>query len=144
MKLRERILYHQIHPLKLVTDWSAAVAAAGLLWHRQLGWALLVGFAPAVLVSLYLVCFVDLRPQKESRFGRYVGRYMTRPLEAVRFLGLGLFWLAAWYRIGWLLPVGLLVIVVAWLRGVLLPRRMPVGPTVPADRRPGRGRRRDI
>ena len=36
MNLQDRLLYHQIHPLKLATDLTTAAAAAALLWRHQL------------------------------------------------------------------------------------------------------------
>jgi hypothetical protein len=48
---------------------------------------------------------------------------MTRPLEALRFVGLGFMALGAWYHVLWLIPFGLVVILLAWLRGVAFPRR---------------------
>lgn len=41
MTLRERALYHQIHPVKLAVDWSAGLVSAVLLWRHRLAAALL-------------------------------------------------------------------------------------------------------
>ncbi|HEU5358747.1 MAG TPA: hypothetical protein VFU45_06495 [Gemmatimonadales bacterium] len=95
---RERVLLHQIHPLKLATDWGTAVAAAYLLWQHHLGAALRVGLVPPVVVTLALLRWADLGPLGASAFGRYILRHMTRAMEALRFDGLALAWLAAWTR----------------------------------------------
>ena len=44
--LRERILYHQINPLKLITDWCTGLAATWLMWDHDLILALVVGIVP--------------------------------------------------------------------------------------------------
>jgi hypothetical protein len=46
---------------------------------------------------------------------------MTRGIEMARFAGYALMAASAWYHIVWLIPVGLLVILLAWLRGVIYP-----------------------
>lgn len=119
---QEKALYHQIHPLKLLTDWSTGAASFYLLWHHQLRAALIVMFAPAAIMSALLIHWADLEPQKHSRFGRYVTRYMTRPMQAVRFAGNLVMMVGAWYRRADLLLAGLLAILFGWLRGVLFPR----------------------
>jgi hypothetical protein len=42
-------------------------------------------------------------------------------MEAVRLVGAGVMMLGAWKRRRWLFPVGLLIILAGWLRGMLLP-----------------------
>ena len=96
MTRQERLLYHQIHPLKLLTDWSTAAVAAVLLWRHQLVAALLIGFLPSILVSLLLIRYSELEPYRTSAFGRYIAHHMTRAVEAGRFVGLALAWDGAW------------------------------------------------
>jgi hypothetical protein len=84
MSFRERVLYHQIHALKLLTDWSAGFAAAYLLWQHRLAAGLLLGLIPPIVISILLMRWADLEPLKASPFGRYVSRYMTRGMELLR------------------------------------------------------------
>ena len=35
MTLQPKILYHQIHPAKLLTDWAAGFAALYFFWERR-------------------------------------------------------------------------------------------------------------
>ncbi len=121
MTVQEKTLYHQIHPLKLFTDWSTGIIALYPLWQHRLLVALLIAFVPSILASLLLVRFANLENQKESAFGRYVHHYMSRPVEATRLAGYVVMALGAWYHLIWLIPLGLLVILLAWLRGVILP-----------------------
>ncbi len=121
MTLEERILYHQIHPLKLIIDWGTGILALYPFWLNHFLLALLLTFVPSIIVSVFLVRFADLEKYRQSSFGQYLRQYMTRPVELLRFAGYVLMALSAWYRIFWFIPAGLLVIVFAWLRGVLFP-----------------------
>jgi hypothetical protein len=44
MKREEKILYHQIHPLRFLTDLAVGFIALPLLWRHRLRAALLVTF----------------------------------------------------------------------------------------------------
>jgi hypothetical protein len=127
MTLQEKLLYHQIHPFKLLTDWSTGIIALVLFWRHALFAALAVAFIPSILVSLALVRLADLAKYRRSRFGRYVHRYMTRSMEALRLAGYTVMAVAAWLHLAWLIPLGLLVILPGWLWGVILPGRWSKG-----------------
>lgn len=118
MDLAERLLYHQIHPLKLGTDIATAAVAAGLLWRHQLAAALVVGFVPSVVVSAALVRWADLEPYRRSAAGRYVGRFMTRRVEVARLAGLIPLWGGAWVRRPLAMAAGVAWIVGCWLWGL--------------------------
>jgi hypothetical protein len=102
LNFRQRVLYHQIHPLKLATDWLSAAISTALLWQHLLVRALLVGLVPPVLVSAALITWAKLEPLERSRFGRHVARHMTRAMEGVRLLGLVVLWVGAWAHRAWL------------------------------------------
>jgi len=121
MTPREKSIYHQIHPAKLFIDWSTGLIALYPFWQHLLVMALLIAFVPSILASLIILRFVDLEPYKQTAFGRYVHRYMTRPLEATRFAGYALMALGAWIHAVWVIFVGFLIILLAWLRGIILP-----------------------
>lgn len=121
MTREEKILYHQIHPLKLLTDATAGFAALPLLWHRRLRAALLVTLVPPILVSAVIIRYVDLEPYRRSPLGRYVEQYMTRRMQGVRLAGYLIMAVGAWYRRLWLVPLGCLVVLLGWLRGMLSP-----------------------
>jgi hypothetical protein len=123
MDFRERALYHQIHPVKLLTDGVTALGAAALLWQHRPAAAFLLGFVPSLVASTLLICCADLEPYRRSPFGRYLSRSMTRSMEAARFGGLTLFWAGAWLHRLLLIASGLLVIALVWLRGKLWPER---------------------
>jgi hypothetical protein len=118
MTLRERILYHQIHPAKLGTD-ILAVVSLYLLWQHQLVLGLTTHFAPQVLASALLVPFGDFEAQKKSAFGRYLARHMTGAIEATRFAGDVVMIFGAWYRAPAVIAAGLFVVLAAWMTGPL-------------------------
>jgi hypothetical protein len=122
MERRDKVLYHQIHPLKLATDFGTAIVAAVLLWRHHLLAAALVGLVPSVVVSALLIRFAPLEWLKESAFGRYVAQYMTRSMEAVRFGGVAIFWAGAWLHRPLAAAGGFLLILAVWSRGLLRPR----------------------
>ncbi len=123
MTFEEKALYHQIHPLKLATDIISTFPALYLLWQHELLWGLLVTVIPSVIASYLLVRYANLEPNKQSAFGQYIRRYMSRTVEAVRLLGLVVMMVGAWYHLGWLIGLGLVIIVLGWLRGIIIPQR---------------------
>jgi hypothetical protein len=84
------------------------------MWRRKFVAALLSAFVPATIASVLVIRYADL----EKRTRSPLGRYMNRRVEAWRFFGQVVMWGGAWYRVGWLLPIGLGIVVVAWRSGV--------------------------
>jgi putative flippase GtrA len=114
LTLRERVLYHQIHPLKLAADVSGAVASAWLLWQHRLLLGLVAAFLPAIVASAVMLHRLAFERQRDSAFGRYVAFHMTRVAEAVRFAGGGIAWVGAWFHSGWAIAAGAMVVVLGW------------------------------
>jgi hypothetical protein len=121
MNLEEKYLYHQIHPLKLFTDWSTGIIALYPLWQHKLALALVIALIPPPIASFLLMRFADLEKYKESAFGKYIRKYMTRQVEAIRFAGYIIMAVGAWTHIIWFIPVGLVIILFGWLRGRIFP-----------------------
>jgi hypothetical protein len=48
---------------------------------------------------------------------------MTRQVEMIRFAGYAVMVVGAWYHIIWLIPLGLMIILYGWLRGLIFPER---------------------
>ena len=114
----EKILYHQIHPLKLFTDVTTAIAATAFFWmHRPLP-ALLVGFVPSIAVTAVLLRWADLERYPATAFGRYVRHFMTRRVELARLAGLLPLWGGAWVRQPVIIVLGVASIVGCWLWGL--------------------------
>ena len=123
MTPQEKSLYHQIHPLKLCTDISAEVLSLYLFWKRKLLAGFVAWLVPPIIASTLIIKWVDLEAYKQSGFGRYIRVYMTPLVVAARLLGTVVTHLGAWYRRPVFIPLGLVIILLAWLRGIFLPRR---------------------
>jgi hypothetical protein len=119
MTMKERVLYHQIHPLKLATDILASVVSLYLLWHQMIGAGLLVHFVPPIVASALLLRYANFDVQAQSAFGRYIAQNMTRTIEMIRFFGDLVTVLAAWQQDALLMVLGFAVIVGAWCNGLL-------------------------
>jgi len=94
-----------------------------LFWKRKLLAGLVVLVVPPIIVSTLIITWVDLEPYKQSALGRYVRAYMTPSAVMVRLLGTVVTHIGAWYRRPVLIPLGLVIVLLAWLRGILLPKR---------------------
>jgi hypothetical protein len=119
MTLKERALYHQIHPLKLGTDILASIVSLYFFWQHELVIGLALHFLPPIIASGLLIRYGELEPYRESSLGRYVGRYMTRTIEGVRLFGDLVTIMAAWKHDWLLLAAGFAVILGAWCNGLL-------------------------
>ncbi len=119
MTLREKILYHQIHPLKWSTDIGVTFPSCYFLWRHYFVAAIAIALLPPVIVSTIIIAAVDLERYKQSSFGRYLTTYMSRVMEVLRLFGFVLMALGSWFHQTWLLPCGLVVVLVAWLRGFI-------------------------
>jgi len=96
-----------------------------LLWVRQPVAALSVGFVPSIAITwLFLSgrCDRALERIAQRPHARAIGPELTSDVNALRFAGLALAWVGCWFRQGWLVPAGAVVIVsawwLAWRRGV--------------------------
>lgn len=119
MTFKEKVLYHQIHPIKLFTDWSTGIIALYFFWQHEITLALVIAFLPAVPISFLLVKYGDLEPLKKSSFGKYIKKYMTRQMEAVRLVGYLPMMVGGWYHSPSLIIVGLLIVLFGWLKGLV-------------------------
>ncbi len=119
MKLKEKILYHQIHPLKLAADIGCEPVSLYFLWHHNFLLGLTTHFIPPIVASLLLVRYGDLEAYKSSRAGAYLRRHMTRTVEGVRFAGDIVMALGAWFHHPSLIALGLAVIILAWCSGLV-------------------------
>jgi putative flippase GtrA len=122
---QEKELYHEIYPLKLFTDWGAGLIALYLLWQHQIVLGLVVAFVPSILASFLIIRTANLERLKQSSFGRYVRRYMSNSIRLIRLTGNVVMMIGAWYHLLYLIPIGLIVIVLAWSGGLVFKRGQP-------------------
>jgi hypothetical protein len=57
--LKEKVLFHQIHPAKLATDVGAAVISFYFLWQHDLVIGLLTHFTPPPIASAASVSLIS-------------------------------------------------------------------------------------
>ena len=96
MDFGEKVLYHQIHPAKLVADIGGSLASTYLMWWRSFAAAMLAAFVPATVASILVIRYSDLEPRKHSPLGRYVRRYLDWRAGAWRSIGQVVMWVGAW------------------------------------------------
>ena len=118
MTLKEKILFHQVHPAKLATDAVSAVVSLYFFWRHALILGLLTHFVPPPAGSAIVMACVDLEPYKNSRLGSYLVRYMRPGAQAARLVGDLIMVVAAWYRAPGGIAFGLLIILAAWSYGL--------------------------
>ena len=117
MTFRDRSRYHQLHPAKLLVDWTAAIAAGILLWRRCLVVALAVGLGPAILATAaFLSGRLDaaLERVRSRPIARAIAPHLSAEVNALRFAGLAVAWAGCWLHRPWLLPSGLAVLLGGW------------------------------
>ena len=122
MTLKDKILFHQVHPAKLATDILAAVVSLYLLWRHELVWGLLVHFVPPPIASALVIRFAGLERFANASVGTYLRRYMTPAAQAARLIGDLIMVAGAWFHSPVAIIAGLLVIAVAWSYGLALDR----------------------
>ena len=120
MTFEEKRLYHQVYPAKLATDILTSIITLYLFWLHAIVPALVLHFALPLIGSLTVIHYVNLESIKASPIGHYLHRYMTPAFEKLRLVGDIITIMGAWYRLPWLIVVGLMVILAAWLNGMIL------------------------
>lgn len=119
MTFQEKALYHQIHPLKLATDISAAVVSSYYFWQHDVALGVVITFVPPIVVSSLMLATMDFSRIRDSEVGRYLKRSMTRAMEAVRLAGMLPMIFGAWYHLPWLIALSIPIILFGWLRGLI-------------------------
>jgi hypothetical protein len=121
MTSKERQLYHQIHPIKLLADWGSTPFSLYLFWHHLLIGALITALAPSIVSSAALILYAPLDRYRDSAFGQYIAKYMSRGMQAIRLIGFVVMSAGAWLNLWWVVAVGLVIVLFGWLRGILFP-----------------------
>src|SRR5215468_5386340 len=111
MNFADKVLYHQIHPLKLGTDILASLVSLYFFWQHKFFIGLILHLAPPIIASLAVIYAFDLDPQRQSAFGQYLKRSMTHAIEAIRLIGDIVMVLGAWFHSVPLIGVGLATVV---------------------------------
>ncbi len=121
MDLREKEKYHEIHPVKLAADIGSAVGFMYFLWVQNLLGGLIIGLLPSIITSAVIIKWANLEKYKQSSFGKYIEKYMTNTMRLIRLIGLVVALIGAWFHMWWLILLGVFIVLLAWLRGKILP-----------------------
>ncbi len=116
MNLREKALFHQIHPAKLLVDWGTALASCWLFWRHYVALGIVVGFIPSLAASALMLRYGDFTEEAASRAGVSLRAHMTPAMQALRLVGVFVLWTGAWRHSIGSMVAGLLVIVAGWAR----------------------------
>ncbi|HEY9167022.1 MAG TPA: hypothetical protein VIS48_12770 [Candidatus Kryptonia bacterium] len=134
MNVFDKTLYHQIHPFKMVSDVVTAFTAVYLFWLHLIVAGLIVAFVPSLTISFFMIRTMDFEKQKDSSFGRYVKRYMGRGSDTARSIGFLIMLAGGWFQMFWIIVLGFLVIISAWVNGLVYKREMASGVQVRKER----------
>jgi hypothetical protein len=121
MDARDRLILHQIHPIKILIDVVSVIIALVLLWQEQWLVAAVVLLIPRTWASMVIMNRADLSRLAETRLGRYARRYLTRPVEFGRSVGVAVMLVGAWFHQPVILAAGLVVIAGSLGSGLLFP-----------------------
>jgi hypothetical protein len=114
MSRRDRLLFHQIHPVKLAVDVAGGVVSTWLMYEHRWVAALLSTFPASIVATAALVRWAELERLRDSAFGRYVAHHMTATATATRSAGQIVAWIGAWLRSPALIVGGAAVIAIGW------------------------------
>jgi hypothetical protein len=142
MTIKEKILYHQVHPAKPAADIAAAVVSLYFFWQHDLVIGLLTHLLPPPIASFAVIRFANLEHYKNSRLGAYLLRYMTPTAQATRLIGDIITVFAAWFHSHIGIAAGLVIILAGPTASCCHPDP-PDGSTIslPRSNRPPRTRR---
>jgi hypothetical protein len=113
------VLLHQVHPVKLGADITAAVVSNALLWRGRTAAAVVARWVPALAGSAAVLAFADVEALADTRRGRYVLAHMPPAAQAVRLAGDTVMFYGARRRSVALLVAGGLVVLAGWSHGLL-------------------------
>jgi hypothetical protein len=119
MRLRDRILLHEVHPAKLLTDIGSGVLCLYFLWQHRLSLAILFAAVPPLLASGLVLRFADLEALERTALGAYVCRYMTPAIQVIRLCGFLAMAMGAWYHSPLAVLGGLGIVAAGWLKAVI-------------------------
>jgi hypothetical protein len=114
----DRVLLHQVHPVKLAADISASLVSNTLLWrHRPLA-GIVIRYALPVVGSAVVLSFADVERLRDTAAGRYVLANMSPGAMAVRLAGDAVMAVGSWYRRPPLIALGLVIVAAGWSQGL--------------------------
>ena len=114
----ERLLVHQVHPVKLAVDISASVVSNVLLWKHCLVVGVAVRYLAPALGSALVLRFARIDDLALTPAGGYVLGHMPPIMVATRLCGDTLMALGAWRRRADYVAFGVLLVLLGWSHGL--------------------------
>ncbi len=115
----DRILLHQVHPLKLAADISASLISNALLWQHRPVAGIVTRYALPVVGSAIVLSSADLKRLRGTAAGRYVLANMSPGTMVVRLAGDVVMAVGSWYRRPPVIALGLLIVAAGWSEGLV-------------------------
>jgi hypothetical protein len=125
--LKDSVVLHQVHPVKLGFDITASVLSNVLLWRQCPRTGLAVRLGLPLIGSAAVLRWGDINELRHRRRGRYVLQNMTTTAQAVRLGGDALMAYGTWRHNRSMVLSGMVVIAAGWSRGLLRPAIARVG-----------------
>jgi hypothetical protein len=117
--VNERVLLHQVHPLKLAADISASLISNTLLWRHRLLAGLVTRYTLPIAGSAIVLTFADVERLRATARGRYVLAHMPPSAVAVSLAGDVVMAVASWKRRPLWIALGLLIVAAGWSQGLV-------------------------
>jgi hypothetical protein len=114
MRLADKVVVHQVHPVKIGADVAASAISNILLWRARPKAALAVRILLPVAGSVAVLALADLDTLAATRQGQYVLHHMPPSAQAVRLAGDAVMALGARRHRPALLAGGGVIIVAGW------------------------------
>jgi hypothetical protein len=119
----DRVLLHQVHPVKLAADISASLISNVLLWNHAAIAGIAIRLALPLAGSAITLRYGDVERLRSTPAGRYVLEHMPSSATAVRLAGDVLMALGCWFRRPAVIVIGAAVIGAGWSHGLVRPPR---------------------
>lgn len=117
----DRVLLHQVHPVKLAADISASLMSNVLLWNHVAVAGIAIRLALPLAGSAITLRYGHLERLRSTLAGRYVVEHMAPSAMAVRLAGDVLMALGCWFRRPTVIVIGASVIAAGWSHGLVRP-----------------------
>jgi hypothetical protein len=118
--LDDRVLLHQVHPVKLAADISASLISNTLLWRHRLAAGIVTRYTLPVVGSAIVLSFADVERLRDTVPGRYVLANMSSATIALRLAGDTVMALGSWYRSPRMVALGLMIVAAGWSQGLAI------------------------
>src|SRR5690625_2416500 len=119
MDIKEQKLLLQTHPLNLLVSWGSRFASLYFVWNHKIGLTLFTMFVPAVLVSYFIVKYIDITALKDTAYGKLAHLLVSTKMEIVRAVGLAVAIVCALYHYSLAIIIGISIILLSWIVSVL-------------------------